>query len=65
MSVRLRDTVGPDAVLARFGGDEFIVVVDGVVGREPDEPGSIPSPSPSGCARPSAGPSSSRAPSCS
>ena len=25
MSVRLRDTVGPDAVLARFGGDEFVI----------------------------------------
>jgi len=27
MSVRLRDVVGPDAELARFGGDEFIVVL--------------------------------------
>ena len=27
MSVRLRDVVGEEAVLARFGGDEFIVVL--------------------------------------
>ncbi len=27
MSVRLREVVGPDAELARFGGDEFIVVL--------------------------------------
>ena len=31
MSVRLRDVVGEEAVLARFGGDEFIVVL-----RHPD-----------------------------
>ncbi|MET0325235.1 MAG: EAL domain-containing protein [Ilumatobacteraceae bacterium] len=31
MSVRLREVVGPDAELARFGGDEFIVVL-----RDPD-----------------------------
>ena len=33
MSVRLREVVGPDAELARFGGDEFIVVL-----RDPDRP---------------------------
>ena len=31
MSVRLREVVGADAELARFGGDEFIVVL-----RDPD-----------------------------
>jgi diguanylate cyclase (GGDEF)-like protein/PAS domain S-box-containing protein len=31
MSVRLREVVGPEAVLARFGGDEFIVVLTGGV----------------------------------
>ncbi|MBA3287438.1 MAG: EAL domain-containing protein [Acidimicrobiia bacterium] len=32
MSVRLRSTVGEHAELARFGGDEFIVVIDGLLG---------------------------------
>ena len=34
MSVRLREVVGPDAELARFGGDEFIVVLRHA-GRDP------------------------------
>ena len=34
MSVRLRDTVGPDAVLARFGGDEFVIATRRPVRRD-------------------------------
>lgn len=39
MSERLQALVGPDTLLARFGGDEFIVVVRGLAGGDDDRVG--------------------------
>ncbi len=42
MSERLQALVGPETLLARFGGDEFIVVVRGLAGDDPDDLGIAP-----------------------
>ena len=36
-SERLRRSAGPDSVVARFGGDEFLVIMGDMEGREPAE----------------------------